>query len=230
MIIQPYAGSPCGENIPDPNPHHYLAAVIPVIEIQFFGPVAAYRALMPARRVELERYECFQKMSYRNRMQLLGPHGVQNLSIPIVGGREKKGVPIMEVEVDYSGRWMAEHWRSLESWYNRSPFFFHYGPMVKELLEQQPPLLWDLARNSQVWALRQLGWEGVLAETEQWNTLLPEGGKDYRNHFLPRHRMAVAVPPYQQVFGTGFESNLSVLDLLFNLGPDSYNYLLNETV
>jgi hypothetical protein len=201
-----------------------------IIEYQCFGPIISYIHLIHATDIEIEQYETYQKMSFRNRFQLLSPHGVQNLSIPLLGGRDQKGRLITDIEIDYKGRWLAEQWRSFESWYNRSPFFFHYGPGVKAIFDQRPKLLSDLAIASQRWVLRQLGWSGTLGLTSQWVGFyeLPGQIADLRNQFLPRNRQMYSLNPYQQVFGPSFESNLSILDLLFNLGPQARNYLLNQ--
>lgn len=201
-----------------------------VIESQLFGPVISYVHQIRSTDIQIEQYESYQKMSYRNRFQLLSPHGVQNLSVPLVGGRDQKGRLSTEVEIDYSGRWLAEQWRSLESWYNRSPFFFHYGPSIKILFEEKHKCLFDLALSSQRWALRQLGWKGEISLTASWEQTYSPGTEveDCRNSFLPRNRQNFRLQPYQQVFGYHFESNLSVLDLLFNLGPKAGTYLLNQ--
>jgi hypothetical protein len=201
-----------------------------IIENQLFGPIISYVYLIRATDVEIEQYETYQKMSYRNRFQLLSPHGVQNLSVPLVGGRDQKGRLTAEIEVDYTGRWMAEQWRSFESWYNRSPFFFHYGPEVKAIFEERHVRLTDLAMASQRWILRQLGWNGSLGLTSCWTDHYQQDSKieDLRNKFLPRNRQTFALRPYQQVFDQPFESNLSILDLLFNQGPQARSYLLNQ--
>ncbi|HSR37986.1 MAG TPA: WbqC family protein [Phnomibacter sp.] len=201
-----------------------------IIENQVFGPIISYVHLVKATDVEIEQYETYQKMSYRNRFQLLSPHGVRNLSVPLVGGRDQKGRLTAEIEIDYKGRWLAEQWRSFESWYNRSPFFFHYGQEVKTIFEERHLLLSDLAMASQRWVLRQLGWNGLLGLTSSWKEDYQQDAKteDLRNKFLPRNRQTFALRPYQQVFDLPFESNLSILDLLFNMGPQARSYLLNQ--
>lgn len=201
-----------------------------IIECQLFGPVISFVRQIKCTDIKIERYETYQKMSYRNRMQLLSPHGVQNLSVPLMGGRDQKGRLTSEIEIDYSGKWLAEQWRSLESWYNRSPFFFHYSSAVKAIFEERPRYLFDLALASNRWALQQLGWNGALDFTESWINAYQQPGEttDLRNRILPRNRQSFATKTYQQVFGDRFEGNLSILDLLFNMGPQSRTYLLNQ--
>jgi hypothetical protein len=197
-----------------------------VIETQFFGPIAAFASLPHSQLLLVERCEHWQKMSYRNRAQVLGQQAVLNLSIPIVGGRDQRQ-PIDQMRIDYNGRWKQEHWRTLESLYNRSPYFEHYAPALGQLWWQQPALLIEWNFDLLKWVVQQLRWSGSLRFTDEYQPVYPaETSLDWRGRFLPKNRLSFSMPAYQQVFGQRFEPNLSILDLLFNAGPHSWHYLL----
>lgn len=164
-------------------------------------------------------------MSYRNRAQVLGQNAVLNLSIPIAGGRDQRQ-PIGQIRVDESDRWKKEHWRTLESLYNRSPYFEYYAPLLRPLWRQQRVLLADWNQALLIWLLQQLRWRGTVRSTDEYRPTYPAATHlDWRGRFLPKNRLSFTMPAYQQVFGQRFEPNLSILDLLFNLGPDSWAYL-----
>lgn len=199
--------------------------MITVIETQFFGPIAAFASLPQSQLLLVERHEHWQKMSYRNRAQVLGQNAVLNLSIPIVGGRDQRQ-PIGQMRIDDSGRWKKEHWRTLESLYNRSPYFEYYAPLLQPLWWQQPPLLADWNQALLTWLLQQLRWPGTVRCTDEFRPVYPaDTHLDWRGRFVPKNRLSFSMPAYQQVFGQRFEPNLSILDLLFNVGPDSLQYL-----
>lgn len=197
------------------------------IEFQAFGPISSFIELYQYTHIFLEQYEYFQKMSFRNRFQLLKPDGIQNMSVPIKGGRDKMHRPMMEVAINYEGKWMQEHARTLQTLYNNSPFFYHYQPAILALYNKQFTYLWEFCQASLAWVLQELQWEGQLGITNSYAEVLALGGIDCRNLFKPNNRHQISIPPYSQVFGSGFTTNLSILDLLFNMGPESVYYLQN---
>src|SRR6188768_243256 len=94
-------------------------------EIQYFGCVCLYKHLISSKHVVFEQYENFQKMGFRNRCQVAGPLKVIDLTVPLVGGRDQKTL-ITGIWIDNNSRWQWQHWRTIESCYNKSPFFFYY--------------------------------------------------------------------------------------------------------
>lgn len=166
-------------------------------------------------------------MSYRNRCQVLGAKGVLNLSVPLSGGRDQKRMT-SEVKIDYSGNWQLQHWRTLESCYNKSPFFFYYRDSLKELLSTNYKNLWELDLATLHWTLDRLKARVTIAVTEKFEKTPAAEITDLRNRFLPQGRQQRIFEIYQQVFDLPFETDLCILDLLFNLGPQSPAYLARQ--
>ncbi|MCA0381341.1 MAG: WbqC family protein [Bacteroidetes bacterium] len=194
------------------------------IEIQLFGPIAAFARLHEVETIVLEKQEHWQKMGYRNRFQVLGANDVLAITVPLQGGRDQKAMTA-DLTIDYHGRWMKEHWRTLESLYNRSPFFYHYAPGLQQIWECRHELLWDMAEQSLRWTLKQLRWQGAIEHSTTFSPICADDSTDFRHRFLPKNRTHFLLPAYQQTFGERFETNLSILDLLFNMGPSAAAYL-----
>lgn len=194
-----------------------------LIELQYFGPIISFIKIYKDSYLMIEQYDNWQKRSFRNRCQILSAQKMIDLSVPVMGGREVR-LPTREVLIDNRQPWNLMHWRTLETCYNNSPFFFHYAPALHELLFKPQTRLFDLNLELLKWVLEKLKWTGNLAFTDSYQ-LKPEPViNDLRHSFLPANRTDFPLKPYQQVFSP-FQPNLSILDLLFNLGPQAGNYL-----
>ena len=169
--------------------------------------------------VFLEACENYQKQSYRNRCYILAGDGVQMLQVPVIHAESMR---ITEVRVDYSTPWLIRTQRSLDAAYYTSAYFEYYRDDLFALMDEKPARLWD-------WNL------SVACRLESTSSFVPPasaGPDDYRAGIHPKHPDAVLASlglerPYFQVFADrfGFTPNLSVLDLLFNEGPDSILWL-----
>lgn len=124
-----------------------------------------------------------------------------------------------EVEIDYREPWQKLHLRSLDSCYNHSPFYEYYREELRDLFLQSDPYLLDMSRKSIDWCMQKLQMIFVAAPTSSYKEAT---GFDFRKE-MP----FTSGRPYPQVFEDrlGFESNLSVLDLLFNVGPASGSFI-----
>lgn len=187
-----------------------------------FPAVGWWEKAVAADKLVLEVHEHYAKMSDRNRYRISGPNNTILLSVPLVMGREQR-TPINEVRIANDGRWQVQHWRSLYSTYNRSPYFFHYAPELEQLLSAEYELLLDLNRAAFKWVYDQLS---LNIEVEETVTFRPryEDAIDLR-----RERKVAPIPgkTYFQVFEerTGFVPGLSILDLLFAEGPRTGQWL-----
>ena len=182
--------------------------------------------------IYLEACENFQKQSYRNRCRFYAADGVQTLSFPIVheGGTHKQ--PISEAKVDYSKPWILQHKRAIISAYGTSAYFEYYQDELFAILDSKPERLFDLNLALIKFFIEKTGLCIDLRVTEDFSREAPEGVEDLREVIHPKRPDAILSElglekPYFQVFAPkyGFQKDLSIMDLLFNEGPDSILYL-----
>lgn len=180
------------------------------------------------------------KQSYRNRCLFYAADGVQALSFPIVheGGTHRH--PISEIKVDYSVPWVMKHKRAIVSAYRTSAYFEYYQDELFAILDSRPERLLDLNMAILRFFLRMTGLEVEFGQTGEYS---PDGilhdasgrpvrCEDLRETIHPKRPNTILADlglekPYFQVFSRkyGFKSDLSIMDLLFNEGPDSILFL-----
>ncbi|MFS4456666.1 WbqC family protein [Maribacter sp. 2304DJ31-5] len=169
----------------------------------------------------------YQKQTYRNRTHICTDRGKHMLSIPIVHvGNETGRQLYKEVQLDNSYKWQRQHWRTLETAYRTSPFFEFYEDDIKPLYESGFEKLMDFNFRTIKTICACLQTDMPRAKTERFETN-PIEISDFRFLVNAKKEMAKNNPEYIQVFGDrhGFVPNLSILDLLFNLGPNTITYL-----
>ena len=180
--------------------------------------------------VYIEACENFQKQSYRNRCRFYGADGVQTLSFPIKheGGTHK--IPISEIRIDYKKPWVLQHERAIISAYGTSAYFEYYQDELFAILESCPDRLFDLNMALLKFFIEKTGIAVDVRLTEDY--LVSPDMEDFRDAIHPKHPNSILSDlelekPYFQVFSQkhGFQSDLSIMDLLFNEGPDSIMYL-----
>ena len=190
--------------------------------------------------VYIEACENYQKQSYRNRCRFYAADGVQALSYPIVheGGTHK--LPISEIRIDWSTPWLQQHERAIISAYRTSAYFEYYQDELFAILESRPEKLLDLNMALLRFFIEKTGLAIDLRTTQDYSRdgvlASPDGTavicEDLREAIHPKRPDTILedlklAKPYFQVFASkhGFKSNLSIMDLLFNEGPDSIVYL-----
>ena len=208
--------------------------------IGYFALMARDFTLSPDRVIPsivyIEACENYQKQSYRNRCRYYAGDGVQTLSFPIVHtDGSHNNIPIREVRVDYTTDWVTRHKRAIESAYRMSAYFDYYADELFDILDSHPDTLFSL--NMQITGFF-IGKAGLAVDLRETDTFCPYGsdmyGDDFREKIHPKrpdtilHDMNLEKPYFQVFSGKyGFIPNLSVMDLLFNEGPDSILYLKN---
>ncbi|MBL7851375.1 MAG: WbqC family protein [Cyclobacteriaceae bacterium] len=196
-----------------------------LIESHFLPSLEYFCLLSRYEDIRLEAHEYYVKQSYRNRCYLLSAHGAERHTIPLTGKHGK--VPIHEVRIDYSVRWQANFWRSVQSAYANSPFFEHYRDDLHDALFASKPYLLGLNLDMLSLCLKWLGWKKSVSLSASYEVKTDRD--DFRNLISDkrdfRNRTILRANPYPQVFGNPFVPNLSILDLVCCVGPDAGRYI-----
>lgn len=187
----------------------------------YLAPVQYYCKLFQYEEVCIERAENYLKQTYRNRCTIAGANGPLSLSIPIVKPETIKSLT-KDIRISDHGNWRHLHWNALISAYKMSPFFEYYEDDFAPFYEKRFDFLFDFNE-----ALRELVCELLdLSPTVSYSeSYLPTVANDFRETIRPKHPVEDITfhpHPYYQVFSPkqGFLPNLSIVDLLFNMGPE----------
>ena len=179
----------------------------------YFPPIE-YFAQLAKCSVFIDGTEHYQKQSWRNRCRILGANGPEDLRFPVVHDGKRA---ITEVLVDYRTDWVRRSEYAIETAYYSSPFFEYYRDELFAILDSHPQTLWELNSRITEFFCRKIGIPspGVLLEAPQ--------GEVERIIIHPKVPSCWQERPYWQVFRDkfGFVGGLSIMDLLFNEGPES---------
>jgi hypothetical protein len=192
----------------------------PLLPTAYLAPISYYAILLQKVNCEIEYHEHFIKQSVRNRCEIYGANGRLRLTIPKHRQGSSKTL-ITNIKISYQEEWQREHWNAIVSAYNSSPFFKYYKDKLRPYYEKKEIYLINFNNKLQKLILALLQVEIKYTHSTKYKDL----GKftDLRNYTFKSKRMK----KYDQVFMEkhGFISNLSILDILFNLGPESTDYL-----
>jgi len=200
-----------------------------ILTTAYLPPLEYWVAIMQHSEVLFEAHENYQKQSYRNRCRILGPNGVQDLNIPVAKSGKQK-TPIQEVQIFDDGLWQKIHWKSIETAYNSSPFFLYYADYFEGFYSQKPATLFEFNKAIMEAVIEILEIDIKLGVTQSYQKEYP-GASDFRESIHPKKEgpfyQQLKHKSYTQVFSERHEfvPNLSILDLIFNLGPDAESYL-----
>ena len=201
-----------------------------ILATTYFGPVQWYQKLNRFDGVLMEQHEHFLKQTYRNRCVIATTQGVQALTVPV----EAPVTPIKDVRISNHGKWRTEHWNALQSAYGESPFFEFYEDDIRPFFENRWEYLLDfnMAITEKMCELLDIHPHIELTSSYQNSLPIGEGWgeTDFRTVIHPKHPQEdsdFSPKPYYQVYKErfGFLPNLSILDLLFNMGNEAVLYL-----
>jgi hypothetical protein len=188
----------------------------------YLAPVPLYARLYAADVLVVDDVSPFVKQTYRNRALIAAENGTLPLTIPVIhdGGK----MAMRDVRISEHGNWRHQHWNALVSAYRKSPFFEYYADDFAHFYEEKDGFLMDfnLRLHSVVCGLLGLEREMAFLSDEAVVTGPYADMRDIAEPKALEVYDAVAPQPYYQVFAqrNGFIPNLSIVDLLFNMGPE----------
>ncbi len=195
-----------------------------LLSTAYFPPPEYFSRIKWADNVVIEHEENYVKQTYRNRCRILTSNGIMTLSVPVMKGSLLK-TKVKDVTIDYSKRWQQIHLRALTSSYGKSPFLQFYIEDIEKILMKSQKFLLDLNNDLLEECLKMMKINKCISHTYSFDPV-KGNDNDYRNKISPKVNSEYVSRPYIQVFSPGrFITGLSILDLIFNLGPGSAGYL-----
>jgi hypothetical protein len=203
-----------------------------LLTTSYFPPIQYYSKIVNDNNILIEQYENYGKQSYRNRCDIYGANGKLSLSVPVIKGARKK-ILTKDIQIEYIENWQKIHFKGIESAYRKSPFYEYYIDDIQPLFSKNHKFLIDL--NNEILQVTNeiLEISPIIKMTDDY-IKDSTGMIDWREGIHPkpskrREDNSFQINPYTQVFSNklGFEPNLSVLDIIFNLGPEALYYLEN---
>jgi hypothetical protein len=196
-----------------------------IVSTAYLPPIAFFVSILETKRITVEQNENYIKQTYRNRCHILSANGVLPLSIPVIktDGNHTK---IKNVQISNVNNWQINHWRAIESAYNKSPFFLYYRDDLENFYQKVYNNLLEFNTELLSFLLKKIGLKIEISFSADFLTIQNEEN-DLRFKFSPKKDEVLQFSHYYQVFEEkyGFIPNLSIIDLLFNEGPETLNYL-----
>lgn len=190
-------------------------------------PSIATCALQAQGELIFEKYEHYQKRSFRNRYLIRDSNGIHTLSIPLRKGKNNQLV-ITEVEISYDTDWIKQHLQSTQTAYGKSPYFNFYKDEFIQLFSSREKFLWNWNLNLNTWLFDKMNVKDQFHFTSLYQKQLSENQFDFRNKFEIKDLQSKSIVSKNALdpFFNNLNYAISGLDLLFNYGPESKEFLI----
>ncbi|HSZ25833.1 MAG TPA: WbqC family protein [Cytophagaceae bacterium] len=199
-----------------------------LIETQYLPCLDYFIEIIKSDKLYLEAFENFQKQSYRNRCYILAANKIEVLSVPVLKSNTNK-ILTKDVEIDYTQPWQKKHWKAIQSAYGKAPYFEYFSDFFRSIYDKKPQFLWDLNVEIMTACLKFLKIEKKILFTTEYNkegAIHVKETRDMRSLIHPKKQNEITQARYVQVFGRDFVPNLSIVDLIFNEGPNGKSVLM----
>lgn len=204
-----------------------------ILESQYVGTLLYFHLLNISEKSIIDVGEHYIKSTFRNRLNIPGPNGIMLLTVPLKKGKNQRS-KMKDIEISYDHLWQKIHWDSLCACYRRSPYFEFYEDELYEIFNKKFHYLVDINKAILTWSIRQLNLDVDLTYS---NTFLKNNNLNYIDWRIKHKSMKLikeldmeyTSPKYIQVFEEkiGFKENMSILDIIFNEGPNAGSFFSN---
>jgi hypothetical protein len=199
-------------------------------ELQYLPCLEYFACILSNDLIWIDIEERYVKQTHRNRCSVLTTNKVDTLTVPVQG--YSQNAPTKDIKIDHSQHWIRRHWGCFKSAYGKSPYYEFYADELQAVYLKKPEFLVDLNYELLTICLRLLG----IRKDIRYNLSVPQEENkgiidalssinDKKNKNLNKYYQPIA---YYQTFGNDFVSNLSIVDLLFNMGPEARSILLRS--
>ncbi len=201
-----------------------------ILHPTYFPSIAHFVAMVKSKEVRFEIDDNFLKQTYRNRAYIYGANGKLALNIPVIH-TQKNRQKYRDVKIFNDSKWQDLHWKSLLSAYRTSPFFEYYEDELQPLFNLKTDYILDFNFKCFEVICECLQLNLNTSKTEIYQNTVANF-IDLRHLVNAKKEQNQSFEIYTQVFNNkhGYIPNLSVLDLLFNEGPNALNYLESQTI
>lgn len=200
------------------------------IELQYLPCLEYFACILSNDLIWIDIEERYVKQTYRNRCDVMTTNKIDTLTVPVQSYTQQSLTK--DIKIDYSQHWIRRHWGCFRSAYGKSPYFEFFADELEAVYLKKPQFLTDLNYDLLTICLRLLGtrketrynlsvpFQGDRAVIDALSTINDKKNKNINNYYQPI--------TYYQTFGNDFVSNLSIVDLLFNMGPEARSILLRS--